>query len=136
MLEPMSFRAAVDGLIEPLRSSGRRVEVDGDISGAGELVQLTVLWILQEALTNVMLHSGSHLIGVQLTDAPEIIEMTVRDSGPSSSPAGMTSGGNGIRGMKERAAAVGGRVSVGPASGSPGWTVHAVLPRTTQPSVA
>jgi signal transduction histidine kinase len=136
MLEPMSFRAAVDGLIEPLRSSGRQVEVDGDISGAGELVQLTVLWILQEALTNVMLHSGSHLIGVQLTDAPEIVEMTVRDSGPSSSPAGMTSGGNGIHGMKERAAAVGGRVSVGPAAGSAGWTVHAVLPRTTQPSLA
>jgi signal transduction histidine kinase len=132
---PMSFRSAVDGLVGPLRSSGRQVDVDGDISGAGEVVQLTMLWILQEALTNVMLHSGSRLVGVELMGSADAVELTVRDDGPYSATAGVTGGGNGIQGMRERAAAVGGSVSAGPEHGT-GWTVHAVLPRIAHPVVA
>lgn len=135
MREPTSFRAAVDNLVAPLRSSGRQVNVQGDLAGAGELVQLTVLWILQEALTNVMLHSGSPLINVQLAAAPGTVELTVSDDGPAASTTGVASGGNGIRGMRERAAAVGGSVSAGAVPGS-GWTVHAVVPRTAQPGLA
>jgi signal transduction histidine kinase len=131
----MSFRSAVDGLVGPLRSSGRQVDVDGDISGAGEVVQLTMLWILQEALTNVMLHSGSRLVGVELMGSADAVELTVRDDGPYSATAGVTGGGNGIQGMRERAAAVGGSVSAGPEHGT-GWTVHAVLPRIAHPVVA
>jgi signal transduction histidine kinase len=51
----------------------------------------------------------------------------VADDGTGLGP-GADGSGNGLRGMRERAAAVGGSVEAGPARERGGWTVRAFLP--------
>jgi signal transduction histidine kinase len=83
---------------------------------------------VQEALTNVRRHAGS---GAQATitvrqDAGRLT-VEVADDGPGTSgPAGE---GNGLPGMRARAAALGGDLTAGPAAGG-GFVVTAVLPTT------
>jgi len=126
---PASVHSAVDAMTGRLRDVGRRVSVDGDISGAGEDVTLTAMWILRESLTNVMLHSDSRDVRVRLSRSPDSVGVLVEDDGPASTSSGLSSGGNGIPGMRERADTLGGTVSTGPRPGG-GWSVRVVLPLT------
>jgi signal transduction histidine kinase len=83
--------------------------------------------IVQEALTNVLrhAHATSVTVVVAATRAGGItIEVADDGVGPSG-PSG--DGGHGLRGMAERAAALGGTVESGPAPGG-GWRVLAHLP--------
>ena len=80
--------------------------------------------IVQEALTNVVRHSGATCCTVRL-DASDDLVVEVRDEG-TAVPGGVE--GHGIRGMRERADTVGGDLSAGPAQPGPGWTVVARLP--------
>jgi len=52
--------------------------------------------------------------------------LRIRDNGPGPPPA-PPAGGHGLAGMRERAAAVGGRLRTGPAAGG-GFLVEATLP--------
>jgi signal transduction histidine kinase len=64
-------------------------------------------------------------VGVRATR--DLLDIEVTDDGTCSNAG--ASPGLGLRGMAERAAALGGRVDVGPRDGG-GWRVHAVLPLT------
>ena len=129
--EPGTFDAAVDVMVGRLNNSERRVRVGGELSDAGEAVESTMLWILQESLTNVMLHSESRDIDVHFSSSPAFHRLTVEDNGPGRGGSGLLSGGNGIRGMRERADAAGGSVSAGSRLGG-GWSVRVVLPVTRE----
>jgi signal transduction histidine kinase len=63
---------------------------------------------------------------VELLYAEDTLRVRIRDNGPGP-PADAQSGGHGLLGMRERAAAVGGRLVTGPASGG-GFLVETVLP--------
>jgi signal transduction histidine kinase len=86
--------------------------------------------ILQESLTNVLRHAGPGAAAtVRLHYQPEALTIVVTDDGPGpnggvGSPGGT---GHGIRGMRERAASVGGRLTAGPLPGG-GFQVQATLP--------
>jgi signal transduction histidine kinase len=60
--------------------------------------------------------------------ADEVLCVRVRDNGPGP-PLETPEGAHGLLGMGERAAAVGGRLSIGPAIGG-GFLVEATLPAT------
>jgi signal transduction histidine kinase len=81
--------------------------------------------IIQEALTNVLRHADASSAQVQVRSSHDALQIEVTDDGQSS-PTGVTSG-FGLRGMAERAAALGGHVDVGPRAEG-GWRVHAMLP--------
>jgi len=88
--------------------------------------------ILQESLTNVLRHAESGTAAeVLLRYAPDSITITVANDGcvPGSSPVT----GNGLRGMRERAAAAGGELEAGPRPGG-GFLVTAKLPRQAAPA--
>ena len=72
--------------------------------------ELVVYRVAQESLTNVARHSGAARVSVELEAGDDAVELVVYDdgSGPGGAPPG-----NGIRGMRERAILVGGRLSVG-----------------------
>ncbi|HEV7624882.1 MAG TPA: sensor histidine kinase [Streptomyces sp.] len=87
---------------------------------------LAAFRIVQEALTNVVRHSGSRTARVQLHYGSGVLRIDVDDEGPAVKD-GPTSGGNGLVGVRERAAALGGSAEAGP-RGDGGFRVTARLP--------
>jgi signal transduction histidine kinase len=87
-------------------------------------VQLAAYRILQEALTNVVRHSSAGAVDVRVERTGAEVEILVEDDGRSS---GEVENGNGLRGMAERATAVGGEFQAGPRPGG-GFRVLARLP--------
>ncbi|MFI6769225.1 sensor histidine kinase [Streptomyces sp. NPDC050355] len=75
---------------------------------------LAAFRIVQEALTNTVRHSGSRTARVLLHHAPGALEIRVDDDGPATAGPHEAGGGNGLVGMRERAAALGGTVEAGP----------------------
>ncbi|HEY8590261.1 MAG TPA: sensor histidine kinase [Naasia sp.] len=91
-------------------------------------VQLAVYRIVQEALTNVVRHSGATTADVTLDDDGRALRVAVTDDGAGSS---VTEPGSGLLGMRERAELLGGTISTGALPGG-GFRVEAVLPHEGQ----
>jgi signal transduction histidine kinase len=149
--DPLSPAAAVDFMppspapprlnrIARLVDSARNVGLDvtliqppPDVSRRlPEAVQEAAYRIVQESLTNVLRHAGARKAAVVLAvEAPESrteagserLAVTIDDDGAGAS--GVPEG-NGVTGMRERAAAVGGTLELAPLN--PGWRVRAILP--------
>ncbi|MEU2263960.1 sensor histidine kinase [Streptomyces sp. NPDC019645] len=115
-------------LVEQAAGAGLRVEVatEGRETALAPGADLAAFRIVQEALTNVVRHSGSRTARVRIAHAPGRLDLTVDDDGPA---AGGDHGGSGrgLVGMRERAAALGGTIEAGP-RGDGGFRVHARLP--------
>ena len=128
-VHPTRVLAEVPELAAPLRAAG--VNVDVDLRGPEDRVPSAVgtaaYRIVQEALTNVLRHAGASSAAVSVAIGARSVEIDVRNDGPTAPAPNGT--GRGLRGMAERAEALGGRVDAGPGAEG-GWRVHAVLPLT------
>jgi PAS domain S-box-containing protein len=103
-----------------------RVQTEGlDADGLSPLLQATVYRVLQEALTNVARHAGARNVSVRLVRTTGAVELRVQDDGAGFAPG--KSGRLGLRGMRERAALLGGSVEVASKSGA-GTTIMARIP--------
>ncbi|MEU6663956.1 histidine kinase [Streptomyces sp. NPDC046821] len=129
--QPASRRptlAEADRLLDSARASG--AEVDAELAGALDTVPGPVsregYRILQEALTNVLRHSGTVPIRVAVTVDAAQLRLDVRNPLPAGTPVDARSGGSGLRGIRERAALLGGRARTGPHEGQ--WQVRVELP--------
>jgi signal transduction histidine kinase len=89
-------------------------------------VELAAYRIVQEALTNARRHAPGAAVDVELHFTDDTLRLRIRDNGPGPSAPALVAG-HGLLGMRERAAAVGGQLSTGPAVGG-GFRVDAVLP--------
>jgi signal transduction histidine kinase len=130
-LEPQPSLDRLDELLARVHAAGIPVtmEMDGDPHALPDGVQLTVFRVAQEALTNTLKHAerptSAHLalrcsagqVDLEVTD----FGLGGRDLSRSRSP--MSDGGNGLRGMRERVAAYGGKLDAGP-DPQGGWRVH------------
>ncbi|MGV9289228.1 sensor histidine kinase [Streptomyces sp. NPDC003719] len=117
-------------LVEQAASAGLTVEVEGEPPRLPPGTGLAAFRILQEALTNVVRHSGSRRARVHLARDGGTLRLRIDDDGPATgAPAGGS--GNGLAGMRERAAALGGTVEAGPRPGG-GFRVLASLPLTVR----
>ncbi|MDF5753917.1 sensor histidine kinase [Spongiactinospora sp. TRM90649] len=122
--------AGLDALVAGARRTGLAVRLSVGTGGDGspELppeVDQAVYRIVQEALTNVTRHSGAGSAAVAIEFDDRSKQVTVRvddDGGAAPGPPG-----HGIRGMRERAAALGGELAAGPRPGG-GFEVCARLP--------
>ena len=99
--------------------------VDGDADGLSSTVEAAVFRIVQESLTNVVLHSASLQARVQICLGPEVM-VRVEDDGPAARGASSRQG-LGLLGMRERAALLGGTFRAGAHNG--GFVVEAAIPR-------
>jgi two-component system sensor histidine kinase UhpB len=97
------------------RQGGLRIErdFDGELPPLPEDVELVVYRVLQEALTNVLRHSGASRCLVRLDWDGERLVLEVVDDG-AGMPADLGGETVGIEGMRERALLAGGRLSIGP----------------------
>lgn len=132
-VQPTLGLAGVEDLREGLGSAGVEldVELDPAIGALPAAIDATSYRIVQEALTNVLRHVGPTAARVRVVHRNDVIEIEVEnDAGRGPAPVGCTGSGNGLRGMRERAAAVGGSLVAGPRAGG-GWRVAASLPVVT-----
>ncbi|GGL75719.1 hypothetical protein GCM10009706_12670 [Curtobacterium citreum] len=133
--------AGVVDLVERarLRSDVRLEVLPGDrplADGVGPLAQLVTYRTVQEALSNAAVHAAGSMVTVTVDDRDdERLRVRVENSVPTAPSSGSTAaGGNGLRGMRERADLVGARLQAGPTDGG-GWVVTLELSRE-QPEAA
>jgi signal transduction histidine kinase len=133
-LEPQPGLERLDDLLARVNAAGIPVSIhiDGEPRELADGVQLAVFRVAQEALTNTLKHAGrpasAHLA---LRCDPDQVELEVIDTGAIADDGeppreAVAAGGRGLRGMRERAAAYGGRLEAGPLSQG-GWRVHLSL---------
>lgn len=131
-VQPVLSLCELAGLREGLDAAGLRLELDVDPAAAGlpASVDATGYRIVREALTNVVRHASSDeaVVRVRLEAGRVVIEVEDDGAGRRTPVNGTAPGtGNGLRGMHERALAVGGSLEAGPRRDG-GWRVAASLP--------
>ncbi|QIP88684.1 two-component sensor histidine kinase [Streptomyces sp. Tu 2975] len=118
--------ADADRLLESARASG--AEVQAEVTGPLTLVPGPVsregYRIVQEALTNVLRHAGPVPTRVRIAVADGRLDLEVVNS--LTGPVTPAARGSGLRGIRERAALLGGKATTGPYEGS--WRVKVGLP--------
>ncbi|MFF3510859.1 sensor histidine kinase [Streptomyces sp. NPDC002573] len=113
-------------LVEQAASAGLAVTVEGTVPRLAPAADLAAFRIVQEALTNVVRHSGSRHARVRVETGAGALRLRIDDDGPATG-ADAGGSGNGLAGMRERAAALGGTIEAG-ARDDGGFRVLAVLP--------
>ncbi|WP_406060460.1 histidine kinase [Streptomyces sp. NBC_01077] len=127
---PQPTLADLDTLITGVRKAGLPVRLDlRDAPTAQPLTpgaQLTVYRTVQEALTNTLKHAGEGATAtVLLTYTPQEVRAEITNTG---APAPASPPGQGLTGMRERAALYDGTLESGPLP-TGGWHVSLRLPR-------
>ncbi|WP_432828980.1 sensor histidine kinase [Dactylosporangium sp. CA-092794] len=84
-------------------------------------------WVLREATTNVVRHSGASRCRIALTTTDGTAHLAVTDDGDFAPAAPPPPHGNGLRGLTERLTAAGGTLETGPHPDG-GFTLTARLP--------
>ncbi|WP_330268359.1 sensor histidine kinase [Streptomyces griseorubiginosus] len=126
---PVSGRPTLtesDRLLESARASGAKVdaEVTGPLDTVPGPVSREGYRILQESLTNVLRHAGAVPVRVRIEVTHETLALEIRN--PLTADVPGPGRGSGLRGIRERAALLGGRAHTGPDQGD--WQVHVELP--------
>ncbi|MFI9550322.1 sensor histidine kinase [Nonomuraea endophytica] len=114
--------------------TGMRLILQGTPAALDPGVELAAYRIIQEALTNARRHAPGAAVDVRLDYSGQGLHLSVRDNGPGP-PAGddhEPPDHHGLAGMRERAVAVGGRLSTGAATGG-GFLIEAHLPGKETP---
>ena len=127
-LTPQPGLTDLETLLDRVRAAGLpvRCTVHGDARGLSEGRQLTVYRIVQEALTNTLKHAGPEATAdVTIDYTGGAVDVQITDTGRGT--AAGSSDGQGLHGMRERAAVYDGTLHAGPAP-SGGWQVEAHLP--------
>lgn len=131
MLDDLGFAAAAEWMVQGF---SRRTGIPATLDLAcaecvtGDPLATTLFRILQESLTNVMRHAAATSVSIALRQEGEEIVLRVADNGRGlvlESAAKV--GGFGLLGIRERARALGGRVTLSNTSGG-GLVVEVTIP--------
>lgn len=127
VLEDLGLRSALASLTTELFGHGATHVKRGIAPGLPDLddaTELVVYRVAQEALTNVARHASARTVELTLSQQGNAVALTVTDDGVGIAP-GAT--GTGLRGMRERASLVDGRLDVQRRDGG-GTVVRLVVP--------
>lgn len=113
-LAPQPGLQHLDALLDQVRETGLRVELNlkGHLRPLPAGVDLSAYRIVQEALTNSLKHAGSAEAVVTLQYGTRALDIDVSDNGTILADGAFV-GGNGMLGMRERVALLGGWLQVG-----------------------
>ena len=104
------------GVVSPTVESS--LSVSGDQTLVSPKIRNQPFLILREAIRNAVTHSGATRIAVDLDIGPEMVVGRLEDDGCGFDPDEVrASGSNGLQAMEERAALVGGALSLSSAPG-------------------
>lgn len=123
--EPHVPQPTLADLPKLVADSGVAYEVAGAPFPVSPDIELAVYRITQEAITNIIRHARATHADVRLTWEDEVLTVEITDDGVGEVPG---PGGNGLIGIRERAAACGGTAVAGPRADGPGFRVTARFP--------
>ena len=118
---------------EMVAKAGPRIslEMPEELPPVPESLGLTVFRVVQESVTNFLKHAGPTAQAIAtITCEPEAIDIRVTDDGVGVQ-ASTEGRGAGVRGMRERVAAMGGTFKAGPRTGG-GYELKVRLPLPSQ----
>ena len=118
---------------EMIAKAGPRItlEMPEELPPVPESLGLTAFRVVQESVTNFLKHAGPTAQAIAtITCEPEAIDIRVTDDGVGVQ-ASTEGRGAGVRGMRERVAAMGGTFKAGPRTGG-GYEVKVRLPLPSQ----
>jgi signal transduction histidine kinase len=112
--------------------TGIRVEVEtvGEAGFLSEIIEENLLRIGQEAMTNIVKHSGAQMVKFLLQFGPQAVVLHIEDNGIGFDPetcAGPKNGHFGLLGIRERAERLGGQAQITSLSGR-GTTIRVQIP--------
>lgn len=119
--------ADLEELLGSVEAAGAPVDLrlDGDLSRLSPVLSREVYRMVQEALTNALRHAGPVPIHLCLEVEEDALRVAVRNPAPP--PESPEPGsGSGVRGLRERAAVLGGTAQAGPDGDE--WRVEVRLP--------
>jgi two-component system sensor histidine kinase UhpB len=116
-LETLGLAVAIESFAKPLAAAaGLQIEMrTSEPSGLSRDAELTLYRIMQEALSNVVRHSGASRVKLMLTHDHRTAELHVEDDGCGFRVTEAMDGdgrGLGLFGMWERAASAGGELTI------------------------
>jgi signal transduction histidine kinase len=120
------------GELSTLAEQGRRAGLEVSLEQYGQArpaaaeVEVAAYRMVQESLTNTIKHAQAKRVWIRLDWDTDALRLDIRDDGHG--PTGEPAGGHGLIGMRERVAACGGRLRVGPGPDGTGFQVAATLP--------
>jgi signal transduction histidine kinase len=122
LVEELVARAAGSGLDVTLRLEGEREGLPAEVAEAAYR-------IVQEGLTNALRYAAGAPVAVRVRADRGALVVDV-ENGPADGSATLAGAGtgNGLRGLRERVDACGGRLEAGPTAAD-GWLLSARLPR-------
>lgn len=135
VLDDLGLESALRWLGRTLRARSG-LDTTLTIRGAGDRldpdIETLAFRVVQEALTNVLKHSGTRRAEVDLTVERQELRLVIRDRGRGFEPERVLTeleehGGLGLRGIQDRVGLVGGRTRLDSAPGA-GTTLHVRVP--------
>jgi signal transduction histidine kinase len=110
------------GLVARVRAGGLQVDLRSSHDAVPDHVAEAAYLVVQEALTNVLRHSGATSAAVDVSSVDDTLLVRVVDDGQG----GDVQDGLGLQGMRTRVERLGGALRVGPTTG--GFEVRATFP--------
>ncbi|GAB2619465.1 hypothetical protein Aab01nite_33530 [Paractinoplanes abujensis] len=123
--EPVDGLDGLERLAEHVRGAGLTVSLNefGERADVPAAVATAIYRVVQEALTNTVRHACAQRVVITLRYAPASVVVDVQDDGTAPE---VVIDGNGIAGMRERVAALGGALTAG--GSDRGFCVRATIP--------
>jgi len=131
-----TLASEVSGATELLAAAGIACDREGDVPAAlPSAIEVALAWAVREGVTNTIRHSHARHCAIKIRQMPGGVCLEIRDDGSGSVPsperrqamAGAEGSGNGLRGLAERVASLGGQMECGPAQGG-GFRLSIRLP--------
>ncbi|HET8631189.1 MAG TPA: ATP-binding protein, partial [Thermomicrobiales bacterium] len=114
------------GVRELLAAAGVEARIEQAVGPLPPAADAMLAWAVREGATNVVRHGRARHCLIRIARAGDTIRAEIADDGRGAPPAAAP-GGNGLAGLAERAAALGGRVAAGPREGG-GFQLCVELP--------
>jgi signal transduction histidine kinase len=127
---PQPTVASIDALVEQVRRGGLEVSLthSGSPIPLAADAEAAAYRVVQEALTNTIKHAAADKAEVCLDWSADSLGITVVDDGRGVMSGAEAVDGQGLVGLRERLAAVGGSLSVRSPLGSSGFALAAYIP--------
>ncbi|MFT7722131.1 MAG: histidine kinase [Roseateles sp.] len=126
----IDLSAALAALVDGIASTRIELQLDGAARDLGPRAAHALLRCVQEGVTNSVRHAGARRVRVELHGRGDEVAVSIDDDGRGAPHwhAGRTAGfGNGLSGMAERMAELGGQMRV--ARTGPGFRIELRCPR-------
>jgi two-component system sensor histidine kinase UhpB len=127
-LDDLGLQAALEHYLDHCQQRmpqvRKSIALEGELDTLGELLNLAIYRLTQEALTNVSRHAQAGNVSIRLSrsgppmEATDAVTFNISDDGRGANP-GETHGGLGLVGMRERVEMLGGqwRITTSPGQG-------------------